>query len=1322
MNIHILTFTPRQINVYYIVSVQASNTWGANTFNFNVTEYAEVEPSLKNYSSLDIQLSNQVFVFNYNDYFFGLMQEFYIVSNPISTIKLIDTSIYTISTSLYEYSNYDIVFGVNNIYGSNEFTLHVTDYKQDVPQFKNESNHFVELSNQYVTYIIEDIFDGLIQNIYLTYNPVGNIKLYDCNVSNIAVLWNDVYSYSNYTIGIGVSNVFGSNEYLIYVTDFLNEAPFVIHSIPNQFILSNVTIALDLEYYFRGFIQYYTIVHSLNNAIIENSNMFIYSSNIELNYDIIVTSHNIYGSNSITFNFNEYTYEPPRKSDDIYIELSNVDYIINLNTIFDGLVDYYYIHTNIHENTFFTNSYNNEIRISWNTNSSSNIYNISIGASNVFGSNEWIINVKEHAEIPPKLIEENISLQYTLKDSNIKFEYSGLLQDYSIITPYHNIIIENYYITINNCNIDSNYEITIILSNVFGSTEFKTRIDQWEMVAPKVIDNINIELFLTPFTYNLKDAFTGYVDFFYIHTNPQENIELLDENLKINGIFESNVYTSIIGASNLYGHTLWNVNITDYKRTNPEYIDGISNIDLFLSNQEFIFNYNDYFTGLMQQFYILSNPFASSNTIIETENIFTISTQLYNSNYYDLVFGISNVFGSNEFTLHITDYKQTKPEYIDGISNIHIELSNQEFIFNYNDYFTGLMQEFYIISNPFASSNTIIKTENIFTISTQLFAYSNYDLVFGVSNVFGSNEFTLHITDYKRTKPEYINDISNIDIELSNQEIIFNYNDYFTGLMQEFYILSNPFASSNTIIETENIFTISTQLFAYSNYDLVLGVSNVFGSNEFTLHVTDYKQFKPEYINDISNIDIELSNQEFIFNYNDYFTGLMQEFYILSNPFASSNTIIETDNIFTISTQLFAYSNYDLVFGVSNVFGSNEFTLHVTDYKRTNPEYIDGISNIDLFLSNQEFIFNYNDYFTGLMQEFYILSNQFASSNTIIKTENIFTISTQLFAYSNYDLVFGVSNVFGSNEFTLHITDYKRTKPEYINDISNIDIELSNQEFIFNYNDYFTGLMQEFYILSNPFASSNTIIETENIFTISTQLFAYSNYDLVLGVSNVFGSNEFTLHVTDYKQFKPEYINDISNIDIELSNQEFIFNYNDYFTGLMENYYILSNPFASSNTIVETENIFTISTQLFAYSNYDLVFGVSNVFGSNEFTLHVTDYKRTNPEYIDGISNIDLFLSNQEFIFNYNDYFTGLMENYYIISNPFASSNTIIETDNIFTISTKLYNSNYYDLVFGVSNVFGSNEFTLHVTDYKQDIPGLLNLLSTQTEKLIAEF
>ena len=33
--------------------------------------------------------------------------------------------------------------------------------------------------------------------------------------------------------------------------------------------------------------------------------MFIYSSNIESNYNIVVTPHNMYGSYSITFNVNE---------------------------------------------------------------------------------------------------------------------------------------------------------------------------------------------------------------------------------------------------------------------------------------------------------------------------------------------------------------------------------------------------------------------------------------------------------------------------------------------------------------------------------------------------------------------------------------------------------------------------------------------------------------------------------------------------------------------------------------------------------------------------------------------------------------------------------------------------------------------------------------------------------------------------------------------------------------------------------------------------------------------------------------------------------
>ena len=165
LNIHILTFKPRQINVYYIVSVQASNTWGVNTFNFNVTEYAQMRPSLINYSNLDIQLSNQSYNFDYTHYFSGLMQEFYIVSNP-GTIIQTNNNIFTISTQLYAFSEYDIVLGVSNVYGSNEFTLHVTNYKQTYPEFiNNDTSINIELLNVPFKLYFSDMYSGIIENI-----------------------------------------------------------------------------------------------------------------------------------------------------------------------------------------------------------------------------------------------------------------------------------------------------------------------------------------------------------------------------------------------------------------------------------------------------------------------------------------------------------------------------------------------------------------------------------------------------------------------------------------------------------------------------------------------------------------------------------------------------------------------------------------------------------------------------------------------------------------------------------------------------------------------------------------------------------------------------------------------------------------------------------------------------------------------------------------------------------------------------------------------------------------------------------------------------
>ena len=254
--------------------------------------------------------------------------------------------------------------------------------------------------------------------------------------------------------------------------------------------------------------------------------------------------------------------------------------------------------------------------------------------------------------------------------------------------------------------------------------------------------------------------------------------------------------------------------------------------------------------------------------------------------------------------------------------------------------------------------------------------------------------------------------ISTIDLFLSNQEIKFDYNDYFTGLMQAFYIVDNPITSCNLIILTDTIFTISTKLFAYSNYDIVLGVSNVFGSSNFTLHVTDYEKAAPTVLN--STITFELSNVNIHYNIdsNVYSNSLLQYYEIQSELY---DGIVLDNNIISIY-HCNVERTCNITIAVGNVWDSNTFTITINEWEHVAPKYIDDISTIDLFLSNQEIQFDYNDYFTGLMQAFYIVDNPITSCNLIVLTDTIFTISTKLYEYSNYDIVLGVSNVYGLTE------------------------------------------------------------------------------------------------------------------------------------------------------------------------------------------------------------------------------------------------------------------------------------------------------------------
>ena len=333
----------------------------------------------------------------------------------------------------------------------------------------------------------------------------------------------------------------------------------------------------------------------------------------------------------------------------------------------------------------------------------------------------------------------------------------------------------------------------------------------------------------------------------------------------------------------------------------------------------------------MESFYIINNPNSSNTIEIKDTSIFQISTQLYDSNYYDLVFGVCNVFGSNEFTLHVTDYEQTKPTILNSAITFELSNVNIHYNINLNIDSNSLLQNYEIQSHMYDG----IQLENNILSIYHCNLERTCNITIAVSNVWDSNTFTITIYEWMHAKPKLI-DNDNAVLLLSNQVFQFDYTNYFTGLMQGFYIVDNP-NSSNTIELTDTIYSISTDLLAYSNYDLVFGVSNVFGSNQFTLHVTDYEQAAPMVVN--STITFELSNVNIHYNIdsNVYSNSLLQYYEIQSELY---DGIVLDNNIISIY-----HSNVErtcnITIAVGNVWDSNIFTITIHEWEHVAPKYID---------------------------------------------------------------------------------------------------------------------------------------------------------------------------------------------------------------------------------------------------------------------------------------------------------------------------------------------------------------------------------------------
>ena len=226
LNVHLLTFTPSLSNIQYSLTVEAFNSYGSNSYDISLAKYAHATTYVIQNYVVDLTYSNQPHVINLYNIFTGYELEFKILSNPFNNLNL-NTNILSIDNRyIYNTSNYIVEIRSSNTYGEVDLTINITHNELNKPTYRDILNYNLSLSDQPFEIIIENIFYGLIETINIHPNPFGNARLYDCNTSNIvSITTYDSDSSNTYTITIGASNVFGSNEYVIYVIDYKHIAP-----------------------------------------------------------------------------------------------------------------------------------------------------------------------------------------------------------------------------------------------------------------------------------------------------------------------------------------------------------------------------------------------------------------------------------------------------------------------------------------------------------------------------------------------------------------------------------------------------------------------------------------------------------------------------------------------------------------------------------------------------------------------------------------------------------------------------------------------------------------------------------------------------------------------------------------------------------------------------------------------------------------------------------------------------------------------------------------------------------------------------------------
>ena len=767
-----------------------------------------------------------------------------------------------------------------------------------------------------------------------------------------------------------------------------------------------------------------------------------------------------------------------------------------------------------------------------------------------------------------------------------------------------------------------------IYNKAFTTDEVKRLMNEF------YTNDINIELLNVNYELDLSTYFTSKLPITYrINNNPVNTLSIVNNNLLIiKTTSPIKIYNVSLYAENVLGSTEFLINVTQYLI--PQFPN---NLNIELSNVNYEFNLNTYFTSeLPIEYRINNNPVQS--VFITSNNLLIIDTTS-SINKYNVSLYAENAVGSNEFVINVTQF--LVPLLIDNTLLLHYKFEDENNIYLDSSRNMGeLILTENISISCWVKINTQASAGNaaIFWLRTGVNHW--YDRI-GIDRPGSAMHLRLVYSSREPPYREVNEEIGTFDIDTWYHLVWIIKSD---GIW-EFYknnvnILDNTIhdrapntsLTYNTIRIAEHGLSGSIEDFRiYSKALSITDVNNLYNKIEITL------------VNNISNI--ELTNVNYELNLNTCFTSeLLITYRINDNPIGNasiSNSLLLIDTSSTIN-------NYDVSIYAENILGSNEFFINVTQYFI--PKFV--TNNINIELSNINYELDLNTYFTrGLPITYRIDSNPI---NNVSINNNLLTINTSLFAVNNYDVNISAENSMGSNPnpFIINVTPIvlvNETSVVLINKNAKTPILLpSGQGINITSGALSNNINISVKSLKNPppiqnakkdklkkysdiltFEPSGTIflVPVKMVFKYTTLpaegkrlgIFKYNEdtfdweekYGAVIDINTGTVSVD-TLSFSTYGVFEadefvvPQYILNNSTINIELSNINYEIDLNAYFTNeLPITYRINANPI--ENAFINN-NILIIKESFLAVNNYDISVYAENLVGSNELFINVKPY------------------------------------------------------------------------------------------------------------------